>query len=261
MSDDKPWYVTLFEKDWYDILAPGGSREAADLSDFDERTDRETQFVVNALDLAAGASVLDLCCGWGRHAIRLAQHGLDVTGLDLSEYHIHLARSGAREAGVEIEWIESDMRQIPAQAASFDAVVNLFTAFGYFDDAGNQQVLEEIARVLKPGGKVLIDVINRDFIIGAFSPTEWSEDENGRVIMEQRRWDARTGRIHVKWLIIDPDGTRRVHEHDERIYTLQELELRLANAGLKVVDAYGALQEEAKLRRDSRRLVVVAQLP
>lgn len=260
MDNQKPWYVTLFEKDWYDILAPGGSREARDLSTFNERTDRETEFVVKALALSEGASVLDLCCGWGRHAIRLAQRGLDVTGLDLSPYHIDLARQGAAEAGVEVEWIVDDMRSLPVETSSFDAVINLFTAFGYFDDAGNQQVLQEIARVLKPGGKLLIDVINRDFIVGYFSPTEWSEDESGRLILEKRRWDARAGRIYAKWLIIDPDGSRREHEHDERIYTLQELELRLESAGFRVIAAYGALQDEREFKRESRRLVVVAEL-
>ena len=257
MNSEQPWYVTLFERDWYDVLAPGGPR-SVDPERFAQRTDSEAEFITSTLALPAGTPVLDLCCGWGRHTIRLAQRGYRMTGLDLSTYHVELARDAAREAGVDVEWIEGDMRSIPRPDAQFGAVINLFTAFGYFDDAENQQVVEEVSRVLAPGGRFLLDVINRDNLMGVFRETDWSEETDGRFILERRRWDADTGRIHAEWTIIEVDGQRRVHSHDERIYTLQELELRLSLAGLQVRDAFGDFDGSA-LQRDSRRLIVLAE--
>ena len=258
MSEAQPWYRTLFERDWYDLLAPGGARSPVDPVLFAQRTEAEAKFVGGAMALPTGSAVLDLCCGWGRHTIRLAQQGHRMTGLDLSAYHLELARGAAQDANVSVEWIEADMRHIPKPDATFAGVVNLFTAFGYFDDERNQRVLEEVARVLLPSGVFLVDVINRDWLMGVFLDTHWSEAPEGRVILEQRRWDAFTGRIHASWTIVDPDGNRRVHTHDERLYTLQELALRLSMAGLRVTEAFGDFAG-SPLRRDSRRLIVVAK--
>lgn len=257
VTADQPWYRTLFERDWYDLLAqgrPGG----VDPSQFSERTAREIEFVDDKLGLQDGGSILDLCCGWGRHAIGLAQRGYQITGLDLSTYHVELARNAANDAGVGVAWIEGDMRSIPSPAGSFDAVVNLFTAFGYFDDDENQRVLEEVARVLAPGGRFLIDIINRDYLMGVFTESDWHQGEDGLLILERREWNARTGRVHVQWTIVEPDGQRRTHAHDERIYTLQEIELRLAAAGLRVLDAFGGFDGRA-LGRTTRRLIVLAE--
>jgi len=258
VSTHRPWYVTLFERDWHDLLAPGGSRSAVDPASYAEQTAGEVEFVTRALDLPPGSPVLDLCCGWGRHTVRLAQRGYRMTGLDLSPYHIELANDAAREAAVEVRWLEGDMRRIPCPDASFDAVINLFTSFGYFDDAENQRVLEEVARVLAPGGRFIVDLINRDCLMRVFRETDWSEEADGRLVLERRRWAPDTGRVHAEWTIIDRDGQRRVHVHDERIYSLQELELRLALAGLRIRQAFGSLEGDP-LRRESRRLVVLAE--
>ena len=97
---EQPWYVTLFERDWHDVFAPGGSRSVGDAATYAEQTEREVAFVADVLDLPAGSALLDLCCGWGRHAILLARRGYAVTGLDLSTYHMELARAGADVLGV-----------------------------------------------------------------------------------------------------------------------------------------------------------------
>ena len=254
----RPWYVTLFERDWYDLLAPGGARSPVDPEQYAAQTDREAAFVAAILDLPHGARVLDLCCGWGRHTLRLARRGYRMTGLDLSPYHIELAAAAARDSGVEVEWLEADMRDIPAVDASFDGVINLFTAFGYFADDENQRVLEEVARVLKPGGRFLVDLINRDWLMHAFRDAEWREEADGRLILERRRWAAQTGRVHAEWIVIDREGGRRAHAHDTRVYSLQELELRLSLAGLRVRRSFGHLDDES-FSRHARRLVVLAE--
>jgi SAM-dependent methyltransferase len=258
MTSGRPWYVDLFERDYYDLLAPGGPGSQVDPDSYQRQTASEVEFIATVLDLPAGAPVLDLCCGWGRHAIPLAGRGLAVSGLDFSAYHLELARKAAAEAGVEVDWVESDMRTIPRPDASLRAVISIFTSFGYLDDTDNQRVLDEVARVLAPGGRFLLDVINRDWMMDAFRETDWTEDAEGNVVLERRSWDATHGRVNVDWTHIDTAGRRRRHHHDERIYTLQELELLLALAGLPVRAAFGGF-DGRPLARDSRRLIVLAE--
>ncbi len=121
---DEPWYVDLFRRgDYY-----RGWVSALITS---ELTTQQVEFIADVLGLPAGARILDLCCGHGRHAVPLAQRGFAVTGLDLSAYHLRLARKAAREAGVRVRWLRRDMRDIPSQG-EFDAVINMFSALRVF---------------------------------------------------------------------------------------------------------------------------------
>src|SRR5262245_54230170 len=106
----------------------------------DERSDAETELICRLLDLEPGMRVLDLACGHGRISNRLAARGFEVTGLDATPMFLDLARRDAQARGVSVEYVEGDMREIP-WADRFDRVINWFTAFGYFDDAGNREVL------------------------------------------------------------------------------------------------------------------------
>lgn len=100
-------------------------------------------------------------------------------------------------------------------------------------------------------------MINRDYLMSVFRDSEWHEVD-GTPVLERRSWDARAGRIQAEWTVVSPDGQRRTHTHNERIYTLQELELRFAEARLGVVDAFGGF-DGSPLARDSRRLIVLAE--
>ena len=145
------WYTKFFNEDYIEIYSERLSRDA---------TERETAFVVDALGLRDGDRVLDLACGHGRHAVALAQRGMVVTGQDLNEDYLRMAREDAARAGVEIETVHGDMREIPF-TDEFDAVINMFTAFGYFDSEDEDvRVLEAVANALESGGKLLLDTIN-----------------------------------------------------------------------------------------------------
>ena len=122
MSDaERPWYVDFFGDDY---------RIAYRSTLTDDRSDEETAFVAWTLGLSTGQEVLDLCCGHGRHALRLAQAGMKVTGLDLSEQYLAEARDAADREGVALELVRGDMRHIP-YVLRFDAVINMFSAFWY----------------------------------------------------------------------------------------------------------------------------------
>jgi len=130
------WWKTFFDRRYYG--------DTLDLLE-EERTLKEVDFVLSALQLRPGAKILDLCCGVGRHALEFAARGYSVTGLDYTVEYLDRARAKAEDAGLDLKLVRADMRRIPA-GIKYDAVVNLFTSFGYFDsDAENFKVLGAVA--------------------------------------------------------------------------------------------------------------------
>ena len=136
----------------------------------EERNRAEAAEIVDALGLTAGASILDAPCGHGRIANLLASDGFTVTGVDLTQLFLDRARADAQRLGVEVEYVQGDLRNLPVQGP-FDAVVCWFTSFGYFEDTDNRRVLEQFAGVLKPGGKLLIETMHHDGFVRGFTST------------------------------------------------------------------------------------------
>src|SRR3954469_15365179 len=128
---DEEWPIAeLFDEDYLHVYAP---RLA------DEISDAEAATVWELLGLSERSHLLDLACGHGRIANRLAQRGARVTGLDATPMFLDRARQGALERGVSVEYIHGDMRELP-WSGEFDAVLSWFTAYGYFDDRQNREV-------------------------------------------------------------------------------------------------------------------------
>ena len=151
---DDPW-EEVFDDDYLHFYADRLSAEPSD---------RETDQIVALLDRQPGAAVLDAPCGHGRIANRLAARGLEVVGLDSNSDFLALARRDAADAGVHVEYVQGDLRELP-WSGRFDAVLNWYTSFGYFDDEGNSRVLSAYRRALKPGGRLLLEQINRDSLL------------------------------------------------------------------------------------------------
>jgi SAM-dependent methyltransferase len=226
------WYDGFFESDWLDYLALGQSAEW---------TDRTVAFVVEQLDLGEGTRVLDLACGRGRVAIPLAQRGCRVTGLDLSPRSLDLARRDAEAAGVELALVPRDMRDLDAVEA-YDAVLNLYTSFGYFqEDEENERVLQAAGQALAPGGAFLIDTIDPIALAPRFKERDWSEHGEGVTLLEQHAWDRLRGRLETTWTFVHPDGTRNELRFSVRAYTAPEIAAMLERAGLDVDGAWGGL--------------------
>ena len=244
------WYVDFFRQGFY-------HRSWAPAERF-ERAEREVDFMVDALGLPSGASVLDLCCGEGRHAIALARRGYRMTGLDLSAFHLRLARQAAKEAKVSVRWHRWDMREIPWEG-EFAAVINVFTSFGYLEsDEEDFKVLAGVDKALKPGGRFFLDTINREMLVRHWEEHSWQEGHEGTVRLEDRRFDFLTGRQRNRVLSIDPDGTRSEHEIDLRLYTLKELVDMLSRAGLVVRRTWGGF-DGREYGLDSRRMIVLSE--
>jgi SAM-dependent methyltransferase len=248
--NDTPWYKTFFGEDYlrmYDFLTP-------------ERTEQEVDGIVNLLALPPGSAILDLCCGHGRHAIALAKRGYRVTGLDLSEVFLQHAQSDAEAQGVQVRWIHGDMRNIPFEN-EFDAVINIFTAFGYLESEDEDLlVLRQIHKALKPGGYFLLETKNREWLMRNFDTSEVMRYENGLIVLEERDFDLLTDRCHVKVTMIHPDGQRHEYSHAAHMYTLRDYVRMHEAAGLPLQAYYGGL-DGGKLKINSGRLVVIASRP
>jgi SAM-dependent methyltransferase len=127
----------------------------------DEYSERECSFLVRELGLDRPMRILDLACGHGRHANRLAALGHTVTGVDRSPGFLAIARKEAKEKGLKVRYLCRDSRRYSSQG-EFDCAIHLFSSFGYFPDAENEQVITNIAASLKSGGRCCLDILNRD---------------------------------------------------------------------------------------------------
>jgi SAM-dependent methyltransferase len=245
---DTPWYKTFFGEDYLRLYEPILTPE---------RTQREIDGIVNLLALPLGSSILDLCCGHGRHAIPLAQRGYKVAGQDLSEVFLREAEKEALGKGVHVDWLHGDMRNIPFEN-EFDAVINIFTAFGYLENQDeDQQVLKQVYKALKPGGLFLLETLHREGLMRHFSPHMIEHRPDGLIVLEERSFDLLTSHSEVKITLIHLDGRRKEYGHAARVYTLTELAQMLTIAGLQVKVYFGAWDRSA-LTIDSFRLILLA---
>jgi SAM-dependent methyltransferase len=245
---DAPWYAEFFGEDYVRMyrpfLTPG-------------QTEADIAGIVGLLGLPAGSKILDLCCGQGRHSIPLAALGYEVTGLDLSRTLLNRARVAGRGAGLRVRWVRSDMRDVPFEG-EYDAVINIFTAFGYLEnEAEDQRALGQVYKALKPGGRLLLEVASRDAAVRRFTPADVTHYQDGLLALQEQTFDLRTSRMQVRVTLIEPDGARREYGQSIRLYTLTELAAMLGAAGLSVESYYGGLDGSA-LTLDSRRLAIVA---
>jgi ubiquinone/menaquinone biosynthesis C-methylase UbiE len=245
LSVDPRWYESFFDSDEWLLLATSVDAE---------RIEREVAFL--AEQLPAGGHVLDLACGTGRIAVPLAARGFAVAGIDISQRALEVAR----RAGPELDLRHGDMRELPWADGSFDAVINLWTAFGYFETPEeDERVLREVARVLRPGGVFLIDTVNATSLHRSFRPESWRELEDGTFMLERRVVDLPTGRIRAYWTFLK-DGARTELSFDHRLYGAAEYGELFRRAGLEPVRWFGGF-DGSELGVDSWRLIAVAGRP
>jgi SAM-dependent methyltransferase len=219
-----------------------------------QRAERELQQVLSLLRFQ-GRSVLDLCCGPGRFSLPLAQQGFSVTGVDRSPNLLDTARARAETAGLEIEWVLSDMRSF-SRPAAFDLILSMFTSFGYFDDKEEDLlVLQRMFRNLKPGGCCLIELVGKEILANIFQPTTSQRLANGSILVERHEVFDSWTRIRNEWILIDGEVAKTFRFH-HTIYSGQELRDRLESAGFQDVCLYGNLDGDP-YGLESQRLIAV----
>ena len=219
-----------------------------------ERTAGEVDLIWKLLELEPGLELLDLACGHGRIANPLAERGVRVTGLDATPLFLELARADAAERGVEVEYVEGDMRSLP-WSARFDRVLCWFTSFGYFGDDDNRRVLGEAYDALKPGGLLAVEMNNRDNLLGRYLEEVVTERGEDRMI-DRHRFDVQTSRSHDERTIIR-GGKERTFEFSVRMLTAAELRDWMLAAGFSEARAYG--EDGEPLTLEHRRMTVVGR--
>ncbi len=204
----------------------------------DQWDDDLVELIVQVLDLWPGDRVLDLACGSGVHVRRLARRGLDVLGVDVAPSLVAYNREEAAEEDLATaRFEEGDMRQLAYQA-EFDAALLLSGSFGFFDEATNRDVLARLARALKPGGRLLVDVFDPTEMVVRPPRRSWSA-YGGGYGLHTTWWEPESCTYASEFMFIDGDGVLNTFAGQERIrvYSLPEWRLMLGDVGLELTHA------------------------
>lgn len=227
--NDNEWYKQVFNEDYFRTVPRSSPRQ----------TEREAKFIIDRLGIESGARVLDLCCGFGRHAIELSKRKYEMVGLDLSMVMLKKALADAQARNMAIKFVHGDMRKLTFKAI-FDAIYNVQTSFGYFDDLSNFKVLQGIHRALKPGGVFLIETVNRDFIVNELPLRLWWQGHECK-LLEEIDLDYLSGVLKVQRSFVFDTVNRAPWEQkiQIRLYTANEMRALLMRAGFNVLELSG----------------------
>ena len=220
------WWQVFFDSSWQEIQLELAAEDVTAAVDAIERT----------LGLAPPATVLDVPCGEGRIARELAARGHRVTGVDLTERFLEEGRRRSAAQGVDVTWVHSDMRSIHFDR-EFDAALNYWGSFGYFDDEGDAAFASAVAQALRPGGRFLVETLTLEALLPDFRD-RWWHGVGGYLFLQQRRFDHETSRAETEWTLIGPGGERETRFSSIRLYSYAELTDLLRGAGFVSFDGY-----------------------
>jgi SAM-dependent methyltransferase len=241
---------------WEDLFNDDYLRACEKLTD--EQIAREVDFIEDSLGIERGGTVLDLACGTGRHAVELSRRGYEVVGFDLSLAMLARAGDEAQDREAKLNFIQGDMREMTFEE-QFDGVYCWNTSFGYFEEEKNAQVIDRIHRALKSEGLLLLDVVNRDFLIRQSPSLAWFEGD-GCVCMDEMNVDFITSRMKIKRTIMLDDGRSREIEYSLRVYSLHELGRILHEHGFKVCEVSGRIATPSVFfGNESPRTIILAE--
>jgi len=248
-ADGRPWFDSYFGED-YALLYPDKGPATGE---------NEAKAIIAGLALRPGARVLDVGCGPGRHALALARRGFAVTGLDRSATLLGHAAAARDREGLSLDLRLGDMRGLPLPGDEpYDAVLSLFTSFGYFSDGENEQVARGMAESLAPGGRLLLDLNNRELLERAHGTRIWNERPGG-YLLDEFAYDADARRFLGNRILLT-EGRERRYPFDHRAYSEPEIRALLKRVGLRVLAVYGSL-ERTPFNARASRMVVVAEKP
>ncbi len=239
------WHKEFFRNSFYNPASPAAVAHARE----------ETRFILRVMKLKKDDRLLDLCCGPGRHALPLAGKGLAVTGYDFSAEYLKEAAAKARKAQVNLRLMRGDMRRLKFNG-EFDAVINLFTSFGYFRKFSDDiKTLKGVALALRPGGLFLIDIVHGEYVRNNFRSKDWAEREGGGYQLEASRL-TKDGTLN-SWTLIK-NGQVQEKRFFTRLYSKDRLAAALRKAGLTPLRFWGGF-DGAKLTGKKIRLIALAR--
>ncbi len=247
---DPQWYKKIWTLDIQDMA-------------WVEETKTQVDFICQVLQLQGDEQVLDLACGFGRHALELARRGCRVVGVDITSEYIDEARAQADESGLEAEFICADLRELRFREA-FDVVLNLADgAIGYLEnDEENLKIFDAIAAALVPGGKHLMDVCNGAYAAKHFPKRHWMAGARS-LSLADFEWDAERSLMYYGGLefrygevLTKPE---EIHSNPTRLYNLAELDEIFQRRGMVVRQAYAGFDVSVPATDDTFQIQVVSQ--
>ncbi|RKX24433.1 MAG: hypothetical protein DRP46_13295 [Candidatus Zixiibacteriota bacterium] len=216
----------------------------------------ETRSLEKLCDFSKDDLILDHGCGQGRHCTQLTADGYTAIGFDYSKTLLDLAVREKNTRGLDIFYIRGDMLYLPIKDSLFDWALSLFGSFGYLSDQENIEVLQEIRRILKPGGKLILDIWNKDAILKKYGDDKKHEVGKDQYFIQKRRFDHNLSRMHVDRFFIGPDNEEK-YSVSFRVYTRDEISKILSDLKFEILDFRGSFTSR-KITPDSRSMVIVA---
>ncbi|HEX7091481.1 MAG TPA: class I SAM-dependent methyltransferase [Longimicrobiales bacterium] len=244
-----PWWRHYFDEVFFRLHEPLFP---------EQESRREVAAILELMGLPAGARILDAPCGWGRHTALFGEAGVEAFGADLSVPLLERAARRLRGAGAPTRFAAADLRALPFRDGAFDGVANVFTSLGLFvDDAEDLRALAEARRVLRPGGRFLLETMHRDDIVSAYAYRDRWTLPDGTEVRVRRRFDAVAGISYERlwWRRGEERGEKR---HALRLRTATEVDALLRAAGFTGMRYYGDWTGEP-FSHESERLIVVAE--
>jgi len=251
---------------WRNIFNSIYLKTDADVVDDQNITRKEIDVFANILKLTPEDHILDLACGQGRHSLELARLGYQVEGLDRSHYLIQRAKTLAKREGLNVKFREGDARKLPFPPDTFEVVVILGNSFGYFETVQDDiRVLKEIFRVLKPWGRLLVDVADGKHMKAHFQPRSWEWIDKKMFVCRERSLSADRHRLISREVVTDvTKGVIADQFYAERLYTQDELTRLLEQTGMTEVTLHGAISPDSVRNQDlgmmEKRLIMTGQV-
>ena len=250
---------------WKDIFNSLYLKTDGDVVENDLNTIRDVDLIIKATGIKKDDFILDLCCGQGRHSLELASRGFsNVSGLDRSRYLIRLARKRARQRGLNITLSQGDARKFRIQDSSKDCAMLLGNSFGYFErEEDDLMVLESVKRILKPRGKLILDIVDGVWMAQNFEPRSWEWIDQIHFVNRERSLSMDRKRIISREVITNSEiGVLADQFYAERLYTLEEITELLKGLGFTDVLSHGNIYSESTRNQDlgmmANRLIITA---
>lgn len=221
-----------------------------------ENTEREIDFIISQVQNPV-SSILDLCCGPGRHSIPLAKRGYKVTGLDRTSAYLKIARERSSIEKVEIEWFREDMLNF-LRPDYYDLIINMFTSIGYYEnESDNLRVFKNMYNNLKAGGTVFIDTIGKEILAENFRQSNIEELPDGTMLIQYSKITDDWNGNKNKWILIK-NGEVKTYEFSLAIYSGVELKNILTSTGFKNVRLLGDF-EGGSYTKGASRLIALGE--
>lgn len=248
MKTIKPWHEDdSFWETWAPVIfTPQKIADAVE----------EVTKIIKLLNIQPGSSILDLCCGIGRHSLELARRGYHVTGVDRTRRYLDKARKQAKEEGLDIEFVQGDMRSF-SRPGAFNVAISMFTSFSYFEDPQeDKRVVENVFESLRLGGRFIIQMHGKETLAKVFRERDWNENkDDGVIVLEERKVSQNWSWMENRWIMLK--GSERIENViSHRLYAGSEIVALLRDCGFKRIEVYGDL-EGNPYDHTARQLVAV----